>query len=615
MAETVVQLRDVTKNYRRDAFELKVLQGITLDVEAGDYVALMGPSGSGKSTLLNLLAGIDQPTSGELIVAGQQVSRLGESKLALWRQRHIGFIFQFYNLIPVLTAYENVELPLTLRKSSRAARRKRVETALSVVGLQNRMKHYPRQLSGGQEQRVAIARAIVTDPDPAARRRADRRSGRGVRRRSARPARSVERAVQQDDPDGDPRSEGRGESQTPGAARQGPAGRVGAGRRNGSMIKLIRRNLLRNKRRTFLTMASLAMALFILSLLGVVNDAMSFADDSAMPDRLVVRNAISLTFPLPEAYEQRLRTIDNVVSVTPQNWFQGVYKDQRPENFFPRFTIDPATFRSVFYDLEWNEEEWEAFAAQRTAFAAGRELTEIQGWSLGDTITIKGDIYPIDVELQLRAIYDFDEPGQERQIFFHRRYVEEAMGNPGQNGTYWLLLDDPEAAPAVIAAAEAMFENSDNQVRAETAEAFAASFTEMLGNIRFFFSMIGLAIVISIFLITANTMAMAARERTTEVSVLRTLGFRRNQVLGMVIGESLAVGVLGAALGVGFTAVAIQGATPFLDQMGFGFGGFALDVQVLATAVAIGIAVGLLSGVFPAVAAARLKIVDGLRRL
>lgn len=381
------------------------------------------------------------------------------------------------------------------------------------------------------------------------------------------------------------------------------------------MIKLIRRNLLRNKRRTFLTMASLAMALFILSLLGVVNDAMSFADESAIPDRLVVRNAISLTFPLPEAYEQRLRTIDNVVAVTPQNWFQGVYRDQRPENFFPRFTIDPETFRSVFYDLEWNEEEWEAFAAQRTAFAAGRELTEIQGWSLGDTIAIKGDIFPIDVELQLRAIFDFDEPGQERQIFFHRRYVEEAMGNPGQNGTYWLRLDDPTAAPAVIAAAEAMFENSDNQVRAETAEAFAASFTEMLGNIQFFFSMIGLAIVISIFLITANTMAMAARERTTEVSVLRTLGFRRNQVLGMVIGESLAVGVLGSALGLGFTAVAIQGATPFLEQMGFGFGGFALDAQVLVTAVAIGVSVGLLSGVFPAVAAARLKIVDGLRRL
>ena len=381
------------------------------------------------------------------------------------------------------------------------------------------------------------------------------------------------------------------------------------------MIKLIRRNLLRNKRRTFLTMASLAMALFILSLLGVVNDALDFADESSTPDRLVVRNAISLIFPLPEAYEARLRTIDNVVEVTPQNWFQGVYKDGRSENFFPRFTIDPETFRSVFYDIEFDDEEWEAFASQRTAFAAGRALAEDEGWSIGDVITIKGDIFPVDVELQLRALFDFDPEGQERQIFFHRRYVEEAMGNPGQNGTYWLLLDDPDAAPSVIAAAEAMFENSDNQVLAQTAEAFGASFTEMLGNMQFFFMAIGLAIVVSIFLITANTMAMAARERTTEVSVLRTLGFRRNQVLGMVIGESLAVGVLGSALGLGFTAVAIRGATPFLEQMGFGFGGFALDAQVLVTAVAIGISVGLLSGVFPAVAAARLKIVDGLRRL
>ncbi len=381
------------------------------------------------------------------------------------------------------------------------------------------------------------------------------------------------------------------------------------------MIKLIRRNLLRNKRRTFLTMASLAMALFILSLLGVVNDAMNFAGESSMPDRLVVRNAISLTFPLPEAYEQRLRTIDGVAEVTPQNWFQGVYKDERPENFFPRFTIAPETFRTVFYDFAWNEEEWEAFAEQRSAFAAGRELAEVQGWAIGDTITIAGDIFPVDVELQLRAMFDSDEPGQERQIFFHRRYVEEALGNPGQNGTYWLRLDDPEAAAAVIAAAEAMFENSDNQVRAETAEAFAASFTEMLGNIQFFFTMIGLGILIPIFSITAFTMAMTARERTTEVSVLRTLGFRRNQVLGMVIGESLAVGVLGAALGIGLTTVAMRVATPFLEQSGFGFGGFQLETDVLLAAAAVGASVGLLSGVPSAVGAARLRIVDGLRRL
>ncbi len=161
----VVDLDRVTKNYRRDKFDIEVLAGVTFAVPEGGFVALMGPSGSGKSTLLNLLAGIDRPTSGSLAVAGQDIARLNESELASWRHRHIGFIFQFYNLIPVLTAFENVELPLTLTRLSKAERKRKVETALSVVGLGDRMKHFPRQLSGGQEQRVAIARAIVTDPD------------------------------------------------------------------------------------------------------------------------------------------------------------------------------------------------------------------------------------------------------------------------------------------------------------------------------------------------------------------------------------------------------------------------------------------------------------------
>ena len=161
----VVDLDRVTKSYRRDKFDIEVLAGVTFSVPEGGFVALMGPSGSGKSTLLNLLAGIDRPTSGSLAVAGQDIARLNESELASWRHRHIGFIFQFYNLIPVLTAFENVELPLTLTRLGKGDRRRKVETALEVVGLGDRMKHFPRQLSGGQEQRVAIARAIVTDPD------------------------------------------------------------------------------------------------------------------------------------------------------------------------------------------------------------------------------------------------------------------------------------------------------------------------------------------------------------------------------------------------------------------------------------------------------------------
>jgi len=160
----LIELRDVTKSYKRDAIEIPVLDRMSMTIEAGEYVALMGPSGSGKSTLLNLLAGIDRPTRGSVRVADTEISTLSERALATWRARHIGFIFQLYNLIPVLTAFENVELPLLLTSLTKKQRRDHVMTALGIVGLADREKHYPRQLSGGQEQRVAIARAIVTDP-------------------------------------------------------------------------------------------------------------------------------------------------------------------------------------------------------------------------------------------------------------------------------------------------------------------------------------------------------------------------------------------------------------------------------------------------------------------
>jgi putative ABC transport system ATP-binding protein len=162
--EPIVQVRDVYKEFHRDAIKIPVLMGIDLELAPRDFLALMGPSGSGKSTLLNLVAGLDRPTSGQVIVAGQDLGRTSEGELARWRSRHIGFIFQLYNLIPVLTAYENVELPLTLTRLSRRQRDEHVRAALEVVGLTDRIHHYPRQLSGGQEQRVSIARAIATDP-------------------------------------------------------------------------------------------------------------------------------------------------------------------------------------------------------------------------------------------------------------------------------------------------------------------------------------------------------------------------------------------------------------------------------------------------------------------
>ena len=160
----LVRIRHVAKSYRRGMQTVPVLTDITLDIAEGDFIALMGPSGSGKSTLLNLIAGIDRPDSGELLVAGQDITRLAESELAAWRAANVGFIFQFYNLMPVLTAFENVELPLMLTRLSRAERRARVDMVLGMVNLADRMDHYPSELSGGQQQRVAIARALITDP-------------------------------------------------------------------------------------------------------------------------------------------------------------------------------------------------------------------------------------------------------------------------------------------------------------------------------------------------------------------------------------------------------------------------------------------------------------------
>jgi putative ABC transport system ATP-binding protein len=160
----LIQVRNLDKRYQRGSEEIHVLQGLNLDVDKGDFVAFMGPSGSGKTTLLNLLGGLDVPTSGAITVAGEEINRMSGRTLAAWRARHVGFIFQLYNLLPVLTAFQNVELPLLLTRLSKSERRKHVEAALSIVSLSDRMQHYPRQLSGGQEQRVAIARAIVADP-------------------------------------------------------------------------------------------------------------------------------------------------------------------------------------------------------------------------------------------------------------------------------------------------------------------------------------------------------------------------------------------------------------------------------------------------------------------
>jgi putative ABC transport system permease protein len=381
------------------------------------------------------------------------------------------------------------------------------------------------------------------------------------------------------------------------------------------MTKLTLRNLLRNKKRTFLTVGSVSSAILLLCLLLTLLASMERAEGAA-ENRVVVRSKISLTFDLPESYWARVRTLPHLTGVTPLTWYQGVYLNDRPENFFARFASDPETFFDVFPEGQMTEAEKTAWRAERDSFIAGKALADKYGWKVGDRIQIKGDIFPVDVDLVLRGIFAMpDAPAQERQIYFHRKYLEEAMGNPGRVGTYWVGVDSPENVPAVITAAEAMFANSEMPVRAETEQAFQLSFLEMMGNVRLLFGAIGLAVVISIFFITANTMAMIARERTTEVAVLKTLGFRRHHVVGMVLGESVAVGlagaVLGCALAYGLLKLTARG---FSDSFPF-FGTLWIPPGVMALSIATGILVGILSGSIPAMNAARLRIVDGIRRV
>ncbi len=280
MHSSLVRVRGLDKKYQRGSEEIHVLQGLNLDVDEGDFVAFMGPSGSGKTTLLNLLGGLDLPTAGTITVAGDEITHLSGSRLTQWRARHVGFIFQMYNLIPVLTAFQNVELPLLLTRLSKAERRSHVEVALEVVGLKDRMHHYPRQLSGGQEQRVGIARAIVADPtfllcdEPTG--DLDRKSANEIMDLICQP---VGRAPQ-DRVAGDPRSRRSRARASPCCistkgcwSRGAQEKREAWPERLHEILRPYPHDLVRKKIRTALTIGSFAVALFLFGLLAVVQGA------------------------------------------------------------------------------------------------------------------------------------------------------------------------------------------------------------------------------------------------------------------------------------------------------------------------------------------------------
>jgi putative ABC transport system permease protein len=382
----------------------------------------------------------------------------------------------------------------------------------------------------------------------------------------------------------------------------------------GKYIPFAFKNSLRNKRRTILTISSIGISLFLLGMLIAVYHAFYFrAGPPEQALRLVMRHRVSLTFPLPEYYESKIGQIAEVREVVSRSWFGGIYIDNRPEHFFPRFFTDPEKIFKVYPEMKIDPDQLKAFQNERTAAAIGKTLAENQGFRLGQKVTLKGDIYPIDVELTIRAIFEGTEDSSDNVMYFHRKYVEEALpeARKGKVGTFAILAASPESVPRIAREADELFRNSDSQTKTESERAFQLSFVSMLGNVKVFLLSICGAVVFTILLVSANTMAMSVRERIKEIGVLKTLGFTTGKVLTMIIAESVIIAMVGGLLG----CLLAFGFTQLMSSVQIMFRGLSMPPVVVLISLSIAFAIGLLSSVVPAYNASRVPITEALRHV
>ncbi|HEY6571840.1 MAG TPA: ABC transporter permease [Candidatus Eisenbacteria bacterium] len=372
-------------------------------------------------------------------------------------------------------------------------------------------------------------------------------------------------------------------------------------------------HLWRHKRRTFLTVSSIAIALFLFCTLRTVMTSFDAALRASADTRLVVRHAASLVFPLPLSYRDRLSQIEGVTGVSYGNWFGGIYQD--PKNNIAQFAVDVPTFLKLFPEIEMPAEQRDAWLAERTSCIVGETVAAKYGWKLGDVVPIKGTIYPGDYRFTVRGIYkgktaDVDES----TLFFHWDYLNEAMPPVRKDwvGIYWLEIPNGDIAAAVSSRVDDLYANSSQPTKTETEKAFQASFISMMGNVSLLMTILGSAILFAILLVTINTMMMAARERTTEIAVLKTLGFSDGLVLRLVGAEAILVSLIGGIVGC-VTAWLI------FQRADFTAGGMVPNFTVMPQTVGLGIfiaiAMGLVSGLVPALQAGRLRIATALRKV
>ncbi len=377
------------------------------------------------------------------------------------------------------------------------------------------------------------------------------------------------------------------------------------------LAPLILRNVLRNRRRSLLTLASTAISLTLLALLFSIYQSFFHGADNSPSEayRIICRHRVSLTQTLPASYQTRIQAIPGVEFVSGWTWFGGLYKD--PQNFFARFACDPETIFKIYTDWKLPPEQLDAFIHTRNGCAVAEDVAKQYNIKLGDAVYVSGDIYPVDLDLKCVAI--FKHPPHEEELMFHRDYLSELLKPTGSSSTdtvstFLIRADSPDLVPRISKAIDAMFEDSPYPTRTESEKEFGRSFLGMLGNVKLFLAAICAAVTFTILLVSANTVAMAVRERTREMAILRTLGYDPAEILQLVVGESLLISLLGGlcALGFGYLLAGGMSHIPNFDFQG-------LKWQAASLVLAVAAALGLLASLFPAYLASRKNIVDSLR--
>jgi len=380
-------------------------------------------------------------------------------------------------------------------------------------------------------------------------------------------------------------------------------------------LPLLAASLRRKRLRTFFTLASIVVAFLLFGLAESMRNALQSGVDIAGADRLITMHRVSFTQLLPASYQSRIRAIDGVVDVTPQTWFGAWYRDER--SLIPAFPVEPEPFLRMYPEYVVPEEQRIAWVADRGGAMIGRGLAELTGWKVGDAVPLRSAIWRrsdgSDVwELTVRAIYDLPEGGDTRQILLHQDYFEEAKAQAkGMVGWYLVQIDRVERADAIARQIDQQFANSPAETKTSSERAMAQSFLNQIGNIGAILQAIVTAVFFTMLLVTANTIAQSVRERTSEIGVLKTLGYTNGGVLGLVLAEAVLITVLGGVVGLAGAAwLGVQFEPVFRQYLP----GFSLPTDAVVRGVAFMLGLGLLAGAVPAVQAMRLGIVQALRR-